>query len=310
MEAGGHGQSLRRPHPFALSRREDGARLPQRRALQERHLLSLRWSRPPPTRNLVERKVQTRLVLLLREPYDLPARGGPGPPCAPRPLLLGVWPGSSVLHLVSTDTLVDPRVTLPSLKRTKMRLLPGSKGTVPPPVTKTATDGWAPAGMVVVTVGPAGCRHTPAVLVWQSDTVIGSATVPVSAETVMVPDAPTFTVATAKKPVPVGPGIFTRPSLSTVAARATMSGTGMAAAENNSVFNPTMIGACAPAHAKLNCTSVGPNGNVGVTAMTKGWKAPAVMLTGVPFNPTSWLVAGLVVWKLKVAPGTLVIGEI
>src|SRR5262249_33422637 len=44
-----------------------------------------------------------------------------------------------VLHcVVSTDTLVDPRVTLPSLKRTKMRLLPGSKGTVPPPVTKTA----------------------------------------------------------------------------------------------------------------------------------------------------------------------------
>ena len=71
----------------------------------------------------------------------------------------------------------------------------------------------------------------------------GKAALPVSADAVMLPLTPTFTVATAKAPVPVAPGIFTMPSLVSVAAKATMSGTGVADAENKSVFRPTMMGA-------------------------------------------------------------------
>ena len=59
----------------------------------------------------------------------------------------------------------------------------------------------------------------------------------------MLPLAPTFTVATAKAPVPFVPGIFTMPSLVVVAANATMSGTGVAEAESSNVFSPVLIGA-------------------------------------------------------------------
>ena len=92
----------------------------------------------------------------------------------------------------------------------------------------------------------------------------GSVALPVSAVAVMLPVTPTFTVATAKAPVPFAPGIFTMPSLVSVAAKATMSGTGVTDAESSQVFSPTLMGAgWLFAQAKLNCTSVGAIGAVG-----------------------------------------------
>ena len=61
---------------------------------------------------------------------------------------------------------------------------------------------------------------------------------PVSTVAVMSAPAPTLTVATAKKPVPVVPGIFAMPSFVTVAPRATMSGPGEVVAVSRSVFTP------------------------------------------------------------------------
>src|SRR4029434_10422233 len=98
----------------------------------------------------------------------------------------------------------------------------------------------------------------------------GSVALPVSADAVIFPLAPTFTVATANAPVPVVPGTFTMPSLVVVAAKATMSGTGVEDPESSNVFSPTLIGAGSLfAQSKLNCTSVGAIGAVGVMAKTK-----------------------------------------
>jgi hypothetical protein len=92
---------------------------------------------------------------------------------------------------------------------------------------------------------------------------------PVSAVAVMFPLAPTFTVATANAPVPVAPGIFTMPSLVDVTANATTSGTGVAEAESRSVFSPMVMGAGSVfVQSKLNCTSVGAIGALGVRANT------------------------------------------
>src|SRR5262245_4777679 len=97
----------------------------------------------------------------------------------------------------------------------------------------------------------------------------GSVAFPVSADTVMLPLAPTFTVATAKAPVPLEPGMLTIPSLVAVAPKATMSGTGVADAERSRLFSPTVIGAGLElAQLKLSHTSVGANGAVGVKAST------------------------------------------
>src|SRR5215510_13785773 len=97
----------------------------------------------------------------------------------------------------------------------------------------------------------------------------GKVAFPVSADAVMVPLAPTFTVATANAPVPLAPGMFTMPSLVTVAANATTSGTGVADAERSRVLTPTVMGAgLALAQLKLRRTSVGGNGAVGVKAST------------------------------------------
>ena len=63
-------------------------------------------------------------------------------------------------------------------------------------------------------------------LVSQRLTVSGKLVAPVSADAVIAPVAPTFTVAAAKAPVPFVPGMFTMPSLVGVAANATTSGTG------------------------------------------------------------------------------------
>ncbi len=135
----------------------------------------------------------------------------------------------------------------------------------------------------------------------------GRMALPVSTEAVMVPFAPTFTVATANTPVLAK---FTIPSLFSVAANATMSGTGPVEAESNSVLSPTTPGAGKEfRQSKVNATSRGAKASVGVKAKTKVWATPAGISTGVLAVPVTALVVGSVVWKLKVA-GKVVTGEI
>ena len=111
-----------------------------------------------------------------------------------------------------------------------------------------------------------------------------------SADAVILPLAPTFTVATTNTPVPVLPGIFAIPSLVRVAASATMSGTGVAEAENSKVFNPELIvAALALAQLNLNCTSVDVIVALGVSEMMKLRAVPAVISTGVFGLPVGWL---------------------
>ena len=84
--------------------------------------------------------------------------------------------------------------------------------------------------------------HWPlAGLVWQSATLTGRRTPPVSAEAVMRPLAPTFTVAIANTPTPLAPGIPTTPVLPMVAARATMSGTADSEADTSNVLIPVSV---------------------------------------------------------------------
>src|SRR5262245_39418671 len=103
----------------------------------------------------------------------------------------------------------------------------------------------------------------------------------------MFPAAPTLTVATANAPTPFAPGIFTIPgSGGGVATKVTMSGTGVIDAESKSVFSPVLIGAGSLfAQSKLNCTSVGGKGAVGVIAKTKLCAAPAAILAAVFGDP-------------------------
>jgi hypothetical protein len=68
----------------------------------------------------------------------------------------------------------------------------------------------------------------------------GKAAPPVSAEAVMLPFAPTFTVAAAKDPVPFVPETLTMPLLVVVATSATMSSTSVLEAENSRVFSPVL----------------------------------------------------------------------
>src|SRR5262249_60979811 len=112
----------------------------------------------------------------------------------------------------------------------------------------------------------------------------GNATSPVSAVAVIVPAAPTLIVATANAPAPA---TLTTPSFAIVAASATMSGTGVGDAENNSVFSPVVIGAWVPPHAKLNCTSVGGIAWPGLTASTNVCGPPAGRLTGLFLVPAT-----------------------
>lgn len=103
----------------------------------------------------------------------------------------------------------------------------------------------------------------------------GSNALPVSADAVMFPVAPTLTVATAKAPEPFVPGMSTMPPVA--AAKATMSGTEVIDAESSKVFSPVLIGAGSLfAQSKLNCTSVGEKGAVSVTAKIKLCSAPAI----------------------------------
>ena len=157
--------------------------------------------------------------------------------------------------------------------------------------------GVALALICVVTLAPMAEIQAPVTgFVSHRKMLTGNAAAPVSADAVIVAVAPTFTVATAKAPVPFVPGIFTMPSLVVVAAKATISGTGVVDAESKSVFNPELTGAgLLFVQSKLSCTSVGGKGAVGVKAKTKLWAAPPGTLTGVLGVPVIWLVAELVV---------------
>src|SRR5215813_14893286 len=93
---------------------------------------------------------------------------------------------------------------------------------------------------------------------------------------------PTFTVATAKAPVPFVPGILAIPSLVGVATNAKMSGTGVVEAERSTVLSPVLIGAGKVlAQSKFIRVSIGAKACVGVKATTKLWPPPAGILTGV-----------------------------
>lgn len=108
-----------------------------------------------------------------------------------------------------TATLVEPRVTLPlSWNRTKIRLLAGSNGIGPVLVTNTPKVGVALATIDVVTLLLGGDRQTPVTeSVWQRVIFNGKLALPVSALTVIVPETPTFKLATTKPPVlPMPPG--------------------------------------------------------------------------------------------------------
>ena len=156
----------------------------------------------------------------------------------------------------------------------------------------------APALIVVATLGPIAEMQVPvAGFVSHRKMLIGNAAAPVSAEAVIAAVAPTFTVATEKAPVPFVPGIFTMPSLVVVAAKATMSGTGVADAESSNVFSPGLIAArLALVQTNPNSISVGAIGALGVKAKTKLCGAPSAIFTGVFGLPMTALVAGLVVW--------------
>ena len=105
--------------------------------------------------------------------------------------------------------------------------------------TKIPNVGVALVLICVVTLGPMAEMHCPVVgFVSQRETFSGNIALPMSADAVMPALAPTFTVATAKAPVPVAPGMFTMPSWVGVAAQATMSETGVAETESSSVFSP------------------------------------------------------------------------
>src|SRR5262245_17792546 len=174
----------------------------------------------------------------------------------------------------------------PSLKRTEIRFVPGSKGTVPVAVAKMPKVGVAPPLIVRVTVGLGVARHAP-VAGSVSQTVRSTGKVAaVSAETVMLPALPRFTVATAKAAAPVGPEMLTIPSPVEVTARATTSGTAVDDADTSNVSSPETIGAGSLfVQSKARRISVGRNAADGVRAMTKLWAAPSGTSTGVSALP-------------------------
>jgi len=112
--------------------------------------------------------------------------------------------------------------------------------------------------------------------------VTGKLTFPVLASAVMIPPAPTFTVASAIKFDPVGPGISTMPPPVVVAATARRSGVGVVEAENKKVLTPGVIGAGALlVQSKLKVTSVGAMGLEGVRTKIKHPLPLAAISTGV-----------------------------
>jgi hypothetical protein len=111
---------------------------------------------------------------------------------------------------------------------------------------------------------------------------------PVSAEAMMLPFAPTFTVATAKAPTPFVRGTFTMPSSVVVVANATMSAKSELEAESSSVLSPVLMGAgFVLEQLKLKRTSVEAIGEFGLKDKTKLWAAPGGMSTGKFGNPVA-----------------------
>ena len=146
-----------------------------------------------------------------------------------------------IRYCVVTATLVEPRTTPPlSVNSTTMRLFAGSNGTVAVAVTNTEYVGVAPASTVLVALLPAGDRQAPVASVWQIDIASGKTSDGLGVA-VMVSALPTFTADIAKAFEPFGPGKFKMPSPVGVATSATISGIGVAEADSNSVFNPTVI---------------------------------------------------------------------
>src|SRR5262245_65546228 len=95
----------------------------------------------------------------------------------------------------------------------------------------------------------------------------GKVALPVSADAVMFPFAPTFTVATANAPAPFVPGMSTMPPLA--AAKATMSGVALNDDASSKVLIPVsgVAGATVFSAAKLNATLTGAKAVVGVSAI-------------------------------------------
>src|SRR5690242_14173303 len=135
-----------------------------------------------------------------------------------------------------------------------MRLAPGSEAMLPVPTTKMANVGVVLAAIETVTVAAGGDRHAPVDgLVWQIVSVTGNVTGPVSADTVIVPVAPTLTVATANAAAPFALGSASEPSPEAVAPSATMSGAAVADAVSSSVLTPDSDGAgSSPSHVNLS----------------------------------------------------------
>jgi len=176
-----------------------------------------------------------------------------------------------------------------SLKRTKILLVAGSKETFPVPSTKTPKVGASLASIVVVTLSADDNKQVSVIgSISQIEIPTGRFTPPVSAEAVIVPPTPMFSVATEKTPVPFAPGIFTIPSVVRVAAIATISGVGVSEAENQSVLTPGLMRAGSVfVQSKVNGISLGAVGPVGVKVKTKLWAAPAGISTGVLAVPVT-----------------------
>ena len=130
--------------------------------------------------------------------------------------------------------------------------------------------------------------------------LIGNVAVPVSAVAVMLPLAPTFTVATANTPVPLVPGIFTIPSFVGVAASATMSGVGVAEAENSKVLIPTSVPTgVVLVPANVNSVSVGSTGAMAVRMISKSRLSPGGISTAVLSALEKAFVTRSMAWKAK-----------
>ena len=114
--------------------------------------------------------------------------------------------------------------------------------TVPVPVTKTEYVGVASEKIVLATLLAGAERHAPVPgSVSQMDRTTGKvATTDVTSIT-SVP--PAFTVATVKAFEPLAPGKLRMPSPVGVVATAIISASAEIVAENNSVFDPDVIGA-------------------------------------------------------------------
>src|SRR5262249_2688780 len=131
---------------------------------------------------------------------------------------------------------------------------------------------------------------------------------PVSAVTVISPLAPMFDVATARRPVPVFPGMLLMPSLVGVAPSAMMSGVGVFEADTRTVSSPGVEMAEARfEQKKLSAMSTGPKARLAVGGLGRlgAWRGR--LLAGWLGRPVSALVFGLVVWKSEVIGSVVIV---